>query len=182
MLHDIVGDAVNIDNVIIVPAFYDIDIQTSDEPQSEFPLAKYMTQHQICFHENYRVDCWCEDVVNDCNAMWVRARIPNVYRFSPPPVIGWRYKLLDVPFLAILFDRNKSFPSLHPFACVDEDLKAHLDFFGVTTLGDRQKIAKVFWTSLLQGDRELTTFIDWVLGDCYDDYDSVVMGSTASRN
>ena len=102
----------------------------------------------------------------------VRAKIPHIFNFYPPPAFGWRYELLNVPFLAAIFSNFREFPSLHPFACTEENLQAGLEFYKVTTPEQCSILANVFWQLLLRC-QNLSAFIDVVLGDNYDDYASV---------
>ena len=99
-----------------------------------------------------------------------------MFNFYPPTCSGWRYELLNIPFLAAIFSKSDKFPSLHPFVCTEENLKAELEFYKVTTPEQCLVITNVFWKLLLTS-QNLSTFIDLVAGDNYDDYASVVMGS-----
>ncbi|MBE9118195.1 hypothetical protein IQ249_20075 [Lusitaniella coriacea LEGE 07157] len=182
-LYEVVGKSTCIDNIVIVPAFYEIAIkQTERDRAFNFSLGKYMSKNgysfsDICpeFHKFSKPHSRFKTVIQ-CDAIWVRAKIAGVYQFEPPRGLCWRYELLNIPFLAVILDESKRLLSIHPFACVEEDLKAGLEFYPVTPSKWRLKISNVFWKVLLMSQK-LVDFMDFVLGDDYDDYSSVVMGS-----
>ncbi|GJD19131.1 hypothetical protein RIVM261_040870 [Rivularia sp. IAM M-261] len=65
---------------------------------------------------------------------------------------------------------------LHPFVCTEENLQAGLEFYNFSTHAQCISIANAFW-KLFFTSQDLSTFIDVVLGDNYDDYSSPVMGN-----
>jgi hypothetical protein len=166
-----------IDNVAIVPAFYElIPDRTEYDPTLNFSLSDYMSQNgyefsQICpkFHKFSKFQ------ENPCDAIWVRSKISHIFNFAPIQAAGWRYSLLDIPFLAVIFNNSIEVPSVHPFGCIEEDLMAGLEFYEITNSEQRLCIANVFWKLLLTRPG-ISTFIDAVLGDNYDGYASVSMG------
>jgi hypothetical protein len=181
-LYEIIGESACLDNILIIPALYElISIHSECESLLDLSLSKYMTHNgyefsKVClkFYKFSQPYSYFESV-NQCNAIWVRAKIPTVFNFSPPTASLWRYELLNIPFIAVIFSNSSDFPQLHPFACIEENLMAKLQFYKLTTPEECLSITNAFWKLLLtcQG---LSTFVDVVLGDRYDDYSSVVMG------
>lgn len=184
VLYEVVGESACVDNIVIIPAFYEIAIEaTTQNFKFEFSLNEYMVKNgctfsKICpdFHQFSEPYSKLFETSTQCDAIWVRAKIPAIYKFYPPAAVGWRYELLNLPFLAVLLNDSRGFPSIHPFACIEEDLKAGLEFYPVTNSEQCLRIANAFWKILLS-HQTLIGFVDVVLGDWYDDYASVVMGN-----
>lgn len=179
VLYEVVGKSASFDNIVIFPAFYEI-IPNLRKYESilDFSLNKYMNQNGYHFSEVYPkfYKFYSEfEIINQYDAIWVRAKIPQIFNFYPPFAFGWRYQLLNVPFLAVILSNSNEFPLLHPFICFEENLSAGLEFYEITTPEQCRSIADAFW-KLFFTSQELSTFIDVVLGDNYD-YDSLVMGN-----
>ncbi|MDB9517959.1 hypothetical protein PN466_13475 [Roseofilum reptotaenium CS-1145] len=182
VLYGIAGESVSTDNIVIIPAYYELFVSFNrDALKFDFSLRSYMDENgynmsEIC-HTFYQFSKNYLDILDaSCDAIWVRAKIPSAFRYLSPSKIDCRYNLLDIPFLAVILDDPRGFPSLHPFTCIEEDLQAGLEFYPTTPYKQGLRIANVFWKLLLE-HQGLTDFMDDVLGDHYDDYESVVMGS-----
>ncbi len=138
-------------------------------------IANYMTRNghifsEICceFHQFSQPDVEFSIPVQ-YDALWVRAKVANLYQFYPPAVMGWRYELLNIPFLAVVLDKPGNFFSLHPFVCIENDLRAGLEFHPTTSPEDCLTIANAFWQALV-AHPGLTSFVDVVSADRYDGY------------
>ena len=164
-LYEVVGEAIHLGKISIVPAFYELNIdRNEDESGLSFPLAEYVAREHPLRTRLFRqlVSETCS--LAECDALWVRAKISAAYKFSPPSAVGWRYELLNIPFLAVIFDRPNSVFSIHPFVCIEENLKAGLEFYPLTSPEQRTTIARAFWGQLILSPG-LASFFDRVLGD-----------------
>ncbi|NEO85150.1 MAG: hypothetical protein F6J87_13010 [Spirulina sp. SIO3F2] len=144
-LYAIAGEPAFMDGVMFIPAFYELfPAQASSGFSLKHSLVRYMEKNgyhfdQICpkfdeFSKLFSGDYIGQYSVQQCTAMWVRSRIPSLYGFSPPSDAYRKYKLIDISFLAIIF-QSKKLPQIHPFICIEDDLVASLEFYSFTTKG-----------------------------------------------
>lgn len=183
VLHRIVEAVARLDEIVIIPAFYELIPGRARKSESvlDFSLGSYMRQHnyefsKICptFYDFSQPYSRFEAMIQ-CDAIWVRAKIQNIFNFSTPSAHGWRYELLNIPFLAMIPGQSNQSFALHPFVCTEENLQAGLEFYEISSDDECSAIANIFWKLMLTC-QDLSEFIDVVLGDSYDDYGSVVMG------
>lgn len=135
---DVVGRPRRHQDILIVPAL--VEIEDSDE-MPRFLLREWSVRKPNGLPSRLG------------DALWVRARLPVLYQFSPLRVRGdARPYLLDVGFCAI--EGSPAAGSAFPFACRDRSLWTGLVFSrrGPNS-GTKRRIADAFWT-ILQGPPE----------------------------
>lgn len=93
-------------------------------------------------------------IENQYDAAWVRARLPQVFAFTPEESEGEK-SLLDVGFVAVATGSSTAFP----FVCADHYGRTGLMF---SPDGPDQvtqaKIAAAFWSLLLEAPEDLADF------------------------
>ncbi|MGP1383835.1 MAG: hypothetical protein ACTS2F_09770 [Thainema sp.] len=181
-IYEVVETSVCIDNIVIVPCFYELfPCPAKYQAILDFSLERYMLQEHLSFADfcpafyKFIQPSLRFESENWQDAIWVRSKIISVYNFYPPQAYSIRHSLLNIPFVAVFLDESSSIAALHPFACVEDELKAGLGFYQVTTPEECSIISAIFWKSLL-AEPKLADFIDRVVGWAYD-YESPVMGS-----
>jgi hypothetical protein len=155
-LYGVAGEPARIDNIIIIPAFYEFfpELAEDDISYDEYCLEEYLTNNncklsQICprfalFSREHNLN----DLGFSCDAIWVHAKIIDIFQYYPPP-IDWCYNLPDFSFLAIMLDECGEICLIHPFACIELNLQSYLEFYKFTPLQDRALVANLFWKLLV---------------------------------
>ncbi|PSB55301.1 hypothetical protein C7B77_15490 [Chamaesiphon polymorphus CCALA 037] len=181
-LYGVAGEPACIDNIIIIPAFYEFfpELEESDI-DSDISLEEYLNSNgdrltEICprFARFFKE----EGFVNSSSsgdAIWVHAKILDLFQYYPP-TIDWRYGLPDFSFLAVTFNDSRELASAHPFSCIEYNLQSYLEFSCFTDLKHQSIVSSAFW-KLLLAYPGLGTFEQKIQGNCYDDYGSISMGS-----
>lgn len=114
-----------------------------------------------------------DNLSQEYETLWVRARIGQVFGLAPPSPLGKRC-LLDAAFLAVRHLRRGPFVEAYPFVCTDSDGEEPVEYewFDTTTglafgppgrpgPATRVRIAEAFWELLLKDPDDLATFGDY---------------------
>lgn len=181
-LYGVGGEPACIDNIIIIPAFYEFfpELEESDL-NSDISLEEYLNNNgyqlsKICPRfDRFSTEKGLTNSSSSGDAIWVHAKILDLFQYYPP-TIDWRSGLPDFPFLAITFNDSRKVASVHPFSCVEYNLQSYLEFSRFTSLEYQSLVSNAFWKLLLLHPG-IGSFEQKIEGDCYDDYGSISMGS-----
>lgn len=147
ILYDVIGVPAASEGILFVPALLEFDEEI--DPGLDFELHKYQ---QAPLPPPFVLDDSFGDVV------WVRARIPNVFQFSP--AANWdedRYWLFESPFIAVFMQPERDAFRATPFICAETKLNF------ARSLKDKplkHRIANAFWRLLLADRKKHADFED----------------------
>jgi hypothetical protein len=105
------------------------------------------------------------NLLENGNALWVRARLPVALGFAPPTcrhAVRWRF--LEAALLAVSI--GKDGPQVTPFVCTDGEfeLVAELRFGPNCPVDRRRRVAGAFWDLLASEPTALANYRDRFMG------------------
>lgn len=132
-----------------------------EESTPTFPLSDYVDNQLPRIIDRCRTECG-----KIADAVWVRARIPAIFGFTPLslPFADYKYALLEQTFMACQQSSTNGDWVAYPFICEDYDLRVGLEFIPDTSLTEvYESIAKTFWELLLLEPDRVHSFCDGYL-------------------
>ena len=142
-LHDVIGRAARSDGFTFVPAVLDLDGNSFSSPFSLSDLSSERIPPVL------RVP-----IRQEFDAAWIRARLPCVFGFTPPPAETEK-ALLDVAFVAVPDGSDEGVP------IVCSDYYGHSSIYFAAVESDRplkERVANAFWSVLLSEPEQLADF------------------------
>jgi hypothetical protein len=166
ILLDLVGHARSFGDFIFLPSLIEID-----EPLT--PISAHRFTHDGRRGADYN-DQW--PIPEDWPSLWVRARLPRVFGFSPPLCANNWQPLVNAGFLAVRRVPHDEKVTAYAFACTEgygpadglqEEPLIGLRFSSVGPDAVTQaEIATAIWSLLLQDPADLEPFSDYAYHPC----------------
>jgi hypothetical protein len=162
------------DGLLLVPvALWTPDAWSNEVPPE--PLERYTTAYLPA-----GVQPDGDNLLDCCNALWVRARLPVALGFAPPTcrhAVRWQF--LDAALLAVSLEAGR--PRITPFVCTDRELQAELRFGQGCVADQRQAVASAFWGLLASAPTALANYRDRFMSPDGHDFSPTVAGYWRGR-